>query len=79
MADRAAGSKSSKIATNNKTPSEQFRSLAVTDYLIINADSYEVQVFLELPVKPRGYWIKVDAEAAMGFVMRFRPLADQAT
>jgi TIR domain len=76
--DRGKASMSVMIAVNDQTDSGEFRKLAVTDYLVINADSDDVQVFLELPVKQRGYWVKVDAGAAMGFVMRFRPLADQA-
>jgi len=74
-----AAKKPYQIGINDQTPWEQFRKLAVTDYLVINADSDGVQVFLELPIAARGYWIKVDAEAAMGFVVRFRPLAEHAS
>jgi hypothetical protein len=70
-----AESKPGQIHINDSIPAEEFRSLAVTDYLIMNADSGEPQVFLELPIAARGYWIKVDPEAAMGLVIRFRKYA----
>jgi hypothetical protein len=64
-----------QVRINDKSPVEEFRTLVVTDYLIINADSDDTQVFLELPTASSGYWIKVEDKAAMGFVMRFRKLA----
>jgi len=66
-----AESTSGKIDINDNIPADEFRSLAVTDYLIMNAESGEPQVFLELPVPERGYWIKVEPEAAMGLRIRF--------
>jgi hypothetical protein len=60
-------------------PDDQFRQLAVTEYVIINPDfddKYALRVFLELPVTAGGYWIEVDLEAGTGFVSRFRKLAD---
>ena len=75
---RVAASKPNQIRINDKTSKEEFRKLAVTDYIIMNADSNEVEVFLELPVASRGYWMKVDDEAAMGFVVRFGKLAGEA-
>jgi len=59
---------------NDKTAAEDFLKVAVTDYVIMNAESDEVEVFVELP-SSNGYWLKVDDKAAMGFVMRFRELA----
>jgi hypothetical protein len=56
---------------------DEFRTLAVTDYLILNPDSVGVQVFLELPITARGYWIQVDDEAAVGLVVRFRRFASR--
>jgi hypothetical protein len=76
---RMAVSKPSQIRINDQTSKEEFRKLAVTDYIILNADSDEVQVFLELPITARGYWIKVDDEAAVGLVVRFRKLANMDT
>lgn len=55
-------------------PDEEFRSQAVTDYILINPehdDHYHLQVYLQLPVNPRGTWILVDDEAAIGFTNRF--------
>jgi hypothetical protein len=67
-----AESKPGQIYINDSLRAVEFHGLAVTDYLIVNADSVEPQVFLELPIKSRGYWTKVDDEAARGFVIRFR-------
>ena len=58
----------------NEIPENEFRSVAVTDYIIVNPDSASLQVFLELPTASRGYWIEVDNEAATKFVVRFRKL-----
>jgi hypothetical protein len=78
-----AKSKPGKLYVHDATPADDFRSLAVTDYLIMNADSGELQVFLELPIASQGYpsqgyWIKVEYEAAIGFVGRFKKLATEA-
>jgi hypothetical protein len=57
-------------------PSEEFHRAAVTDYIIIDPESDSTEVYLELPVTPRGYWIHVvNAESAGGFAARFRTLA----
>lgn len=57
---------------------EQFRHIAVTDYIILNPDGGEdpLNVFCELPIKELDHWIKVDAEAALGIVTRFREQFD---
>lgn len=55
-------------------PDEEFHSQAVTDYILINPEhdnQYHLRVFLQLPVNPRGFWILVDDEAAIGFTDRF--------
>jgi hypothetical protein len=64
-----------KIRINDKSSEEDFLKVAVTDYLILNPESGEVEVFVELRTTSGSYWLKVDAKAAMGFVMRFRELA----
>jgi hypothetical protein len=51
---------------------QEFQTVAVTDYFILDPDSDAVAVYLELPVQARGYWIEVDREAAVGLVERFR-------
>lgn len=59
---------------------KEFRRLAVTDYIVLNPDEdedYPLSVFLELPIETRGYWIEVDGEAAVGFVDRFKHLAEK--
>ena len=57
---------------------DEFRRLAVTDYVVINPKSdaeHPLDVFLELPIESRGYWIQVDSEAAVDFVDRFSHIA----
>jgi len=66
---------SGKIRINDKSSAEAFLKVAVTDYLLLNADSGEVEVFVELRTGSGSYWLKVDDKAAIGFVMRFRALA----
>jgi hypothetical protein len=51
---------------------QEFQTVAVTDYFILDPDSDSMAVFLELPIQARGYWIEVDREAAIGLVERFR-------
>lgn len=71
----SVGSLPGKLSINDKIPANEFRKLVVTDYIIMNADRDDMQVFLELPTTSHGYWIKVEAKAALGFVSRFRDLA----
>jgi hypothetical protein len=55
-------------------PDTDFRSLAVTDYVIINPDDelqHPLRVYLELPVNEEDHWILVEREAAVGFSERF--------
>jgi hypothetical protein len=59
----------------SEIPHEEFRNAAVTDYLVTNPDANSMQVFLELPVKEHGFWIKVNEQAALGLVVRFRRMA----
>jgi hypothetical protein len=59
----------------NELPPDDFRQVAVTDYIIVNPDTDPMAVFLELPIAARGFWIKVDEEAAVSLVVRFRKLA----
>jgi len=56
-------------------PSEEFRREAVTDYVVVDPDALTTEVYLELPVGPRGYWISVVREPAGNLVERFRTLA----
>jgi hypothetical protein len=61
-----------------KVPLEQFSSLAVTHYLIMNPDPhdrYKRQVFLELPIDLPGQWIKVGDHPSTGVTERFRKWA----
>jgi hypothetical protein len=59
-------------------PNDEFRLAAVTDYVVNDPYSDSMEVFLELPLTDRGYWIKVDnAESAGGFVARFQALAEK--
>lgn len=61
-------------------PEDEFQRLAVTDYIILNPDednTYPLNVFLELPIESRGYWIKVEYKAAIEFVNRFRQLQEK--
>ena len=76
---RMATEKHGTIRINCDTPWEEFRKSAVTDCLIIDADSAKPQVFLELPIAPTGYWIKVDDEPALGLVLRYEGYAKKAT
>ena len=75
---RMAAEKPGTIRIYCETPWEEFRKSAVTDCLIIDADSIKPQVFLELPTTPPGYWIKVEDEAAMGLVLRYEADAHKA-
>jgi hypothetical protein len=60
-------------------PSADFHRAAVTDYVIIDPDAETMQLFLELPLQERLYWISVvNQESAGGFVERFRDLAEHA-
>ena len=51
---------------------QEFQTVAVTDYFILDPDVDTTAVFLELPIQARGYWIEVDREAAVGLVERVR-------
>lgn len=57
-------------------PSKEFHPAAVTDYVILDPEEDSKEVFLELPVEQRGYWINViNSESAEGFATRFQNLA----
>lgn len=66
----------SHLLTLEPIDPQEFQSLAVTHYLLLNHqyDDHRLRVFLELPVVARGYWIEVSGEAAVGFAVRFREL-----
>jgi hypothetical protein len=67
---------SNKLAIKD-IPDEEFRSQAVTDYIIINPEHGEhdsPRAFLRLPVTEGGFWILVDEQAAIGFTDRFRKM-----
>lgn len=60
-------------------PEDVFRVLAVTHIDIYNpnmSDNEGVRVFLELPVRQKGYWVEISQEAALGIVGRFRKFAE---
>jgi len=76
---RMAAQKPGTIRINCETPWEEFRKSAVTDCLIIDAESTKPQVFLELPTTSAGYWIKAEDEAAMGLVLRYDADAHKAS
>lgn len=53
---------------------DEFSSLAITHYLILNPHSIAggpPRAFLDLPVEPRGYWIEVDSDGVQGLINRF--------
>ena len=56
-------------------PDAEFQQEAITDYVVINPDTYLSEVFLALPVATRDYWISVVGEAAGHVAKRFRTLA----
>jgi hypothetical protein len=53
---------------------ELFDTQAVTDYVIINADSTPLRMLLKLPIEDGEYWIKVDERSARNLTTRFRKL-----
>jgi hypothetical protein len=55
---------------------DEFNRAAVTDYVVVDANSQPPTVFLELPIGERGYWIDLDDAAAIGMKKRFRELKD---
>jgi hypothetical protein len=58
-----------------RIPDDQFRKLAATDYLLADPeDLASVQVFLELPIAERGFWIQSEVGSASAFALRFRSL-----
>jgi hypothetical protein len=71
---RISATKPGSIQVKELT-ADEFRQIAVTDYIIVNPDLDSMAVFLELPISARGFWIKVDDEAANSLVVRFRKLA----
>jgi hypothetical protein len=71
---RLTAGKAAKMLIN-ELPEDAFREAAVTDYIILNPDTDSMTTFLELPIAASGFWIKVDEEAAVSLVVRFRKLA----
>lgn len=70
----------SEQLTIKEIPHQEFHSLAVTHYLVLNPeedDHYPLRVFLELPLKQRDYWMEVENEAAFGFAARFRKMVEE--
>jgi len=57
-------------------PTDDFRREAVTDYVVVDPEALTTEVYLQLPVGPRGYWISVVREPAGYLVKRFRDLAE---
>ncbi len=71
---RIAAGKTAKVLAT-ELPEDAFREAAVTDYIILNPDTDSMTTFLELPITASGFWIKVEEEAAVSLVQRFRKLA----
>lgn len=61
----------------NRTESEDLRlPTDCPDYVIVDPEAASKQVFVEMLVVQRDFWIKVDkADLAESFAMRFRNLA----
>ncbi len=57
-------------------PIDEFHRAAVTDYVVVDPNSLSPEVFLELPIAQRGYWIYLADGAAAGIVVRFRVLME---
>lgn len=60
-------------------PEEDFRRLTVGHIAIYNPNMEGRNaplVFLELPIENRGYWVKVDQDAALGLTGRFRMIVE---
>jgi len=58
-------------------PEETFRQLAITHIDIYDPDAQDARVFLQLPIKERGYWIELSQDEAHGIIGRFRKFVDQ--
>lgn len=59
-------------------PDDIFRTMSVSHYLVFELEAsgdLPPQVFLELPIESREYWIEVDRDAARGFFSRFYRIA----
>ena len=67
-----AGTKPSAVHVV-RVPDAEFDAAAVTDYVILNPEANR-QVFLDLPLEQRGFWIEVFAKGADGFYSRFSGL-----
>ena len=59
----------------NEIPEDEFREAAVTDYIVLNPDTDNMTVFLELPISVGGFWIKVKEDSANALVARFKKLS----
>jgi len=56
---------------------DEFNRLAVTHYIILNPEdegTFPLQVFIELPIVQRDFWVEVNPEAAHNFRERFKRL-----
>ena len=63
-----------------KIPDEEFHRLVVTHYVIMNPEDeseFPLQVFIELPIVQRDYWVQVNDEAAHNFRDRFNQLEQE--
>ena len=62
------------LLTERPMREDLFRKMAVSHYLVLEPGACSdkpPQVFLELPIRSREYWIEVDRDAAQGFYSRF--------
>ncbi|MEN3329610.1 MAG: hypothetical protein V7638_4417 [Acidobacteriota bacterium] len=59
-----------------KISPEEFHRAAVTDYVVVDSNSVSPEVYLELPIGERGYWIYLDDAAALGIRKRFLDMKD---
>lgn len=73
------GSTQADSVTVVEIDTADFRRAAVSDYVIIDPNADNMDLFLELPLQPRLFWITVvNQESARGFVDRFHDMAEHA-
>jgi hypothetical protein len=63
-----------------RIPHDDFQSMAVTIYILLNydpVDNPKLRAIFKLPVESGDYWIEANRDAARGFAMRFRDLLNK--
>ncbi len=66
----------SALVRIKQVPESDFRLLAVTHIDIYTPNTAEARVFLQLPVKQRGYWIELSRDDAHSLIGRFGKIAE---